>query len=92
MLNADVIEERQLGNLHIIKIRCHIDICPICKRIHENENMFAIVNPRMETIELRCFRKGPKARGIKLNFEGFNYFSEYDISNGLLYEDALQDE
>jgi hypothetical protein len=54
--------------------------------------MFCIVNPRTEIIELRCFRKGPKARGIKLNFAGLHYLSEYDISNGLLYEDALQEE
>ena len=90
MRNVDVGDVKALGDILIVKIRSNIDCCPLCKRIHDNENMFCIVNPRSETIEIRCFRRNQKERGIKLTFKGVSYISEYDVSNGMLYEDAIQ--
>lgn len=52
--------------------------------------MLCIIYPNSQVIDLRCFRKGPKARGLRLTFEGTQYISEYDVTSGLLYEDAIQ--
>jgi hypothetical protein len=68
--NAHVISSQALGDVIIVKIKTELDECILCKRIHDNENMFCIVNPRSETIEVRCFRKGSKARGLKFTFAG----------------------
>jgi hypothetical protein len=68
--NAKITHEKALGEIIIIRIKTDVDECILCKRVHENDNMFCIVNPRSETIEVRCFRKGSKARGLKFTFAG----------------------
>ena len=72
-----------------VKIKSNIDQCPLCRRVHDNENMFCIINARNQLIELRCFRKGPKARGLKLTFQGTQHITEYDVSSGVIYENAI---